>query len=94
MDLSQGDLWGSLVTRDLGNVGLEWLLLDGLVWALLKPLLLEVQNQESPFQFDCLPAPALLIGQSKSDPGIVPPAPPLGTRLSTGVLTSYDTGGL
>lgn len=31
MDLSQGDLWGSLVTRDLGNTGLGWLLLDRLV---------------------------------------------------------------
>lgn len=36
MDLSQGDLWGSLVTRDLGNTGLGWLLLDRLVRALLK----------------------------------------------------------
>lgn len=31
VDLLQADLWGSLVTRDLGNTGLGWLLLKRLV---------------------------------------------------------------
>lgn len=39
MDLSHGDLWGSLVTRDLGNTGPGWLLLDRLVRSLLSEVL-------------------------------------------------------
>lgn len=36
VDLSQADLWGTLVTRDLGNPGLGRLLLERLVRVLLK----------------------------------------------------------